>query len=199
MKTILKFIGGIFALALLVFIFAGLLSPKDFEGEVSETLASPPQEVWNTIATPEQRKSRLPIGKITSKDHNELGLLKWTEQRHGGASASYEILNSSQPFTLTIALMASSQKLTGLWTYTLGSNDGVQTVLTIHEKSRLNDFTSRSLNLLKGRNSDLRAELRSIKRALGNTHGAAPAADTESPPETATTSATESTASGNTN
>jgi len=165
MKLILKIIGGILVLALIIFLFTGLLSSKDFEGEVSETLVSTPQEIWEKISSPEQRKARLAVDDITGKDQNALGLLKWTETTNGNVSR-YEVLVSSQPFLFTLALMESTQELTGLWTYTLNSNDGIHTTLTIREKSRLNDFTTRSIATLKGRNSGLRSEIRSIKRAL---------------------------------
>lgn len=166
MKTILKIIGSILVLALLAVLFSGLLSSNEYEGEVSATLISPPEEIWTVISTPEQRQSRLPITAITGKDQNGLGLAKWTEQTEKDTWSRYEILTYTPPASLTLALMESSQDFAGLWTYTLTSNDGIHTTLTIHEKSRLNNFTLRSISTIKGRNSDLRAELRSIKRAL---------------------------------
>jgi hypothetical protein len=165
MKLILKLIGTCIAIVVVFFLLAGLLSSKDFEDHVSETFVAPPQEIWRVISTPEQRQERLGFTKISEKTTTDLGLSKWVEHNDDEWSR-YEILAFSQPFTMTLALMESSEKFSGLWTYTLSSEDGIHTKLIIHEKSRLNDFSTRSITTLKGRNSGLRAELRSIKQAL---------------------------------
>ncbi len=165
MTLTLKIIGSILGLALLIFLGAGLLSSKEFMGEVSDTLVAPPQDIWPILSSPDQRKARLSLDKITGNEANSLGFQKWVEHKNG-RTARYEILAYSQPFNLTLALMDSSEGLRGLWTYTLSSNDGIHTTLTIQEKSVLSDFGKRSIATLTGRNKDLRAELRSIKEAL---------------------------------
>ncbi len=166
MKLIIKLIGLAIVAGIVTFLGAGLFSSQDFEGSVNTTLVSPPEDIWPLISKPKERESRLGITSISRLDQNALGFASWTENGQKDEWARYEILEENEPKKLTIAMMSSSHKLTGLWTYTLSSNDGIHTILTIHETSRLNNFMDRSLNTLKGRNSHLRAELRSITRTL---------------------------------
>ena len=189
MKLILNSVSSIVGILLLVFLGAGFLSTKEFNGELSDTLVAPPQDIWALISTPEQRKARLPIDKITGSQQNSLGFQKWAEHR-GDTVARYEILAYSQPFGLTLALMEGSDGLTGLFTYSLSSDDGIHTQLTIHEKSHLSGFTNRSIATLIGRDHGIRSELQSIKTALRkNALAPAPAtttSDAQDIPESAT-------------
>ena len=165
MKPILTIFSYIVGILLLIFLGAGLFSPKEFNSAVSDTLVAPPQDIWALISTPEQRKTRLALDKITGSQQNSLGFQKWTEHKNN-TTAHYEILAYNQPFNLTLALMESSEGLTGLFTYTLSSDDGIHTKLTIQEKSRLPNFTKRSIATLRGRDKGIRNELQSIKAAL---------------------------------
>ena len=189
MKLILNSVSSIVGILLLVFLGAGFLSTKEFNGELSDTLVAPPQDIWALISTPEQRKVRLPIDKITGSQQNSLGFQKWAEHR-GDTVARYEILAYSQPFVLTLALMEGSDGLTGLFTYSLSSDDGIHTKLTFHEKSHLSGFTNRSIATLIGRDHGIRSELQSIKTALRkNALAPAPAtttSDAQDIPESAT-------------
>lgn len=194
MKLIINIVSSLIGILLLVFLGAGLFSAKEFNGEVSDTILAPPQDLWAILSTPEKRKSRLSLDKITGNEQNSLGFQKWVEHKNGH-TARYEILAYSQPFNLTLALMDSSEGMRGLWTYTLSSDDGIHTKLTIHEKSQLSDFTKRSIATLKGRKSGLHAELHSIKAGLRkqalSTPNTATTSDTEENPEADVTDNTE--------
>ena len=162
MKTLLKTIAvlvGIF----IIYFTVGLLTPKNFKLEVSQTFDNSISDCWKVITSidsyPSWRNDIIKLKYLDTINRNHYILTTDV------GNVEYKI-TSYVPFEkLQIEMLNSPQSMTGKWTYFFEGNDKSCTV-TIVEDSHTSKVLVRSTLRMMGRNTLIKRDFIMLQAIL---------------------------------
>lgn len=149
---------------ILVVIAGGTAEPK-YQGELAFELSYPISLVWQELLNVKQvSKYKSDVESVMILE--EFGkLLAWQENLKNGGYRIYRMNKRIEEKTLILELTESTYGLTGIWTFNLEEiRDG--TLVSINEESTLTDIKHKGYRAIFGRDIDLKAWQKFLKKGL---------------------------------
>lgn len=151
-------------LSALVWVF-GYFSDPYYEGELKEYFVERRPIVWQSLTNAESFAELKRDVKDVTVLESDNGLIKWKEDLKGGGYRIYQILERKNPYRYIVELEESSYGLVGKWEFFLSqSSDG--TLVEIKEESTTDNIWIRGINTIRGKDVNLKNQLKVLRVAL---------------------------------
>lgn len=143
----------------------GFFQPREYSGDLKEFFVDRRQIVWQSLTNINLiPKTKRDIQSVEILEEN-FGLFTWRENTKKGGYRIYKIIEKKEPFKYTVELLESSVGLTGTWTYFLENSSG-GSIVTIQEESKNNNIWIRGIDVIRGRDVNLKYYMKVLRVAL---------------------------------
>ena len=163
-KYLLFGVFGIIIVGLVGYVMLGILSPKEYKGEITAEIDVPKRFVWTYLTEIDSLAVRRnDIEEIEHLGLNEIGLEKWREYTDAKGFVEMEFLEKVPDRKVSVKMSRSSFGMTGIWTYEFKDGGNENTIITVKEESTAERFVPRAMLTLGGREAYLENQVRIIE------------------------------------
>lgn len=148
----------------LAFFITGYLAPEYYEGEKRNIFPDRDLDVWKNLTSLESIKDRKPdVSRIEVIEDTRDGVI-WIEHLKNGNKRTLRLAEREVPAFFSLEILQSDNGYTGKFEYYLFQDSETKTTeVLIKEKSYNKNIYLRAWHTIIGRNTNLRAEMKSLR------------------------------------
>lgn len=160
--------GSFFTIIFIILIIFGLKTQSHFKGSLTKEYKQNPAEIWAILSDLEHLPQRRPeVVSVIITDYSNGHPWKWKEEMDLGGFIKFEAIEwrENKKLELKMNMDEGIFLMEGVYTYILEPS-GTNTKVTVIEDSTLNNFFTKAMYGIAGRDSMLKEEHRILNEAL---------------------------------